>query len=243
MLDRLTQTYLEDWDRVSLEFEYWYACEGRVPDRIPHAIMRERVIPASKVTKEIARRTVTGGDDDRHAVDALTQRAQEAIDDGHIDVAAAVFETARRMSPASSELANNHGFCLLPDSPTEALDAFCEARLKGMVGPLLAANIAVAHLQVGRAESALRECEAAAFARLTPTSPALLWEMGEPAGLLPQLISMDPAEYLCMVAQRAARDLNDAQAVARWKIALERLGLAGNGASPKRKWPFAGPSS
>ena len=207
LIDRLTKTYLHQWPLSSLHAEYRYTFEGWAPSLVPHAIIGERRISPDKLAREIAGRAVTRGGADPNAAFALVLRASEAIDDGNREIAAAIFETARSLSPSDPTLANNHGFCLLPDDPAKALEAFSTARRLGLEDVLLSANTALAHLWLGAPAAALAECNAARKRGVPSRHPAYIWSASV-GRAMPQLIADgDAVDYLHEIATLAATQL------------------------------------
>lgn len=214
-VERFTKTYLSDWADESLALEYRYVLENWRPMHLPSELLLERDIKAEKVCHEISTRAVHGRSTDPVAQLVLVERALEAIREQRRDVAAAIFTAARTIEPNDASLANNHGFCLIPDEPAKAISVLAEARSLGSDNLLNFANTAAAYLVLGDPKGALQVCDEARAFGLTKTHVAWLWCLpieGEPA-----VSEVRPATYICDLAIAAATSLGDEPLAESWR--------------------------
>lgn len=214
-VERFTKTYLSDWSDESLALEYKYVLEQWRPRHLPSELLMERDIKSEKICQEISGRAVHGKKTDPFALAVLVERALEAIDEERRDVAAAIFTAARTIEPNDPSLANNLGFCLIPDDPVKALEILTEARSLGQESILNFANTVAAHVVLGDLESALRICDEARAFGLRNTQVAWLWRL--PLEGEPQVSEVGPASYICDLAILAASTLGNETLADSWR--------------------------
>lgn len=215
-VERFTKTYLTDWSDESLALEYRYVLEQWRPEHFPSELLLERDVAQEKVCREISSRAVHGKTTDPLAQLVLVERALEAIREQKRDVAAAIFTAARTLDPNDPSLANNLGFCLIPDEPVRAIQVLSEARSLGQSDLLNFANTAAAHAVMGDPEGALAVCEAAlAFGLTTKAHVAWLWTL--PLGEDPTVLESEPAAYICDLAVAAASSLGNEPLAESWR--------------------------
>jgi hypothetical protein len=120
------------------------------------------------------------------------------------------------LDPNDPSLANNLGFCLIPDEPVRAIEVLSEARSLGRVDLLNFANTAAAHVVIGDLEGALGVCEAALeFGLTTKVHVAWLWAL--PLGDDPTVLESEPAAYICDLAVAAASSLGNEPLAEGWR--------------------------
>jgi hypothetical protein len=215
-VQRFTKTYLTDWSDESLALEYRYVLEQWRPEHFPSELLLEREVAPEKICREISNRAVHGKTTDPVAQFVLVERALEAIREQKRDVAAAIFTAARTLDPKDPSLANNLGFCLIPDEPVRAIQVLAEARSLGRTDLLSFANTAAAHVVMGDIEGALVVCEEAlAFGLTTKTHVAWLWTL--PLGADPTVLESEPATYICDLAVSAASSLGNEPLAESWR--------------------------
>lgn len=214
-VERFTQTYLTDWTDDSLALEYRYVLEQWRPQYLPSELLLERDIRAEKVCREISSRTVHGRPTDPVAQLVLVERALEAIREQRRDVAAAIFTAARTLDPNDASLANNLGFCLIPDEPRRAIEVLAEARALGRTDLLNFANTAAAHFVLGDLKGALEACDEARTFGLKKTHIAWLWALPMQGELT--VYESAPAVYICDLAIVAASNLGDEPLAEAWR--------------------------
>lgn len=226
-VERFTKTYLTEWTDASLALEYRYVLEGWHPQSLPSELLLERELGAAKVCHEISRRTVHGRPRDHEAKNALVERALEAIDKQRRDIAAAIFTSARTLDPDDAMIANNLGFCMIPDQPGEAIKVLAEARALGEQGLLNIANLAAAHYLLGDFQGALSACSDALEIGLEESDSAWLWPIPLPDE--PTVVQAGVAAYICDIALLAASGSGDMQIGEAWKTRREYV-LTASGA-------------
>lgn len=215
-VERFTKTYLSDWSDESLSLEYRYVLEHWRPERLPSELLLEREVAPDNLCREISSRTVHGRTTDPLAQLVLVERALEAIREQKRDVAAAIFTAARTLTPNDPSLANNLGFCLIPDNPVRAIQILAEARSLGHKDLLNFANTAAAHVVAGDLQGALDVCEtAAAFGLASMTHVAWLWIL--PLGDDPTVLETEPGAYICDLAIVTALNLGGETLAERWR--------------------------
>jgi tetratricopeptide (TPR) repeat protein len=214
-VERFTQTYLTEWTDASLALEYRYTLDNWHPRSLPSELLLEREIGAAKVCHEISSRTVHSRPGNHEAKNALVQRALEAIDKQRRDIAAAIFTSARTLDPKDAMIANNLGFCLIPDQPEEAIKALAEAQALGETSLLNTANSAAAHYLLGDLDGALLACSEALKIGLEDAGTAWLWPVPLPDE--PKAVRHSLGSYICDLAILAATEHKDLLAVEAWR--------------------------
>lgn len=220
-VERFTKTYLTAWTDESLALEYRYVMEGWQPACLPTELFLERNISAARVCQEISSRAVHGKKTNKDGQIVLVERALEAIGGQRRDVAAAIFTAARAIDPTDDELANNLGFCLIPDNPEEALRILAEARTLGRTSLINFANTAAAYFVMGDLQKALEVCDEARAFGLKKSHVMWLWDL--PVQGEPVLIERSPAGYICDLAVVIATTIGAESVGDAWKLRREYL--------------------
>jgi hypothetical protein len=125
--------------------------------------MEERPIERSELEPEIARRTIhetaLSVTTDRLAAQVQTH-ARSFLLEGRPREAAALFEFVCREQPENADALNNLGFCLIPESPRDALQYLERANRLGYAPQIINIyNRMCCHIAVGRFRVAIREAE------------------------------------------------------------------------------------
>lgn len=222
---RLTTTYLSDWPSQALHLEYRLASGSWKPEHVPLTLVRERSETAEVVARAIAERAVSanGGRNRTETLHTLTEQAASYINSDRADLAATAFGTARSIEPGNPEYANNHGFCLIPQDPDEALVALLEARHLGKDDAVNRANAALVFKRLGRPLEALLELAGALQTGVlrTPNVTAYLW-IEERDGEL-SMENTQIAKYVCKLGQSISRDTENESEEAAWRTRLVSL--------------------
>ncbi|MDO8389021.1 MAG: hypothetical protein Q7V57_00905 [Actinomycetota bacterium] len=177
LVERLSQTYFEDWTTDSLHFELRWS-QGTVETSIPPHVLSERFVDLDRLTAEIARRaTLLNGEDLRYGleIEGLVERAVELLIADRSELAAALFEAAMVRAPAKhhGRLRSHRGFCLVPSSPKTALDIINSVVDGDDDQAIRLYNLAVAHVACGDSASAIDAARKAAAA--ADCTEAYLW--------------------------------------------------------------------
>ena len=214
-VERFTNTYLTEWTDEALALEYRYVLEQWRPQYLPSELLLERDITAEKICHEISSRTVHGRPMDPQAQSVLVERALEAISEQRRDIAAVIFTAARTLDPKDAYLANNLGFCLIPDEPRKAIEALAEARALGQNNLLNFANTAAAYFILDDMNGALEACAEALTFGLERSHVAWLWAL--PVVGEPTVNESGLAVYICDLAILAASSLGDEPLAGAWR--------------------------
>lgn len=214
LVDRFTRTYESEWSQSSLILEHQYNKGTQIPPCHTEE-MRSRRVDKARLHEAIADK-VAKDDAERSRADLTSHRyvdiAADMLRDGRRAAAAAIFEGQRRVSPTDATAHNNHGFCLLPDSPAAALSALEEAASLGLETWVVnVANRMLALHLVGRNSSALELAER--FWPERPEAPewAYLWDFATDLSDDPQLLEgADAVAYVARLACHIAQGADDA---------------------------------
>lgn len=202
LVDRFTETYLEDWASGSLAME-WSYLHGRQVGCCPPDLMRERRTDSSEVARLLADLQAkdwsqrSGEPQDRQfSAHDFTLAAAENLSAGRQEAAAAIFAAVLSLSPGDTDANNNYGFCIMPTDTGRALHHLEKAAATvsdRAVEVTNAANRVLALHLLGRDEEACRLAEVAL--ELPPTRvPSFLWRHGPEALKLTDLV--DPRLHL-----------------------------------------------
>lgn len=177
LVERFTDTYLEDWGRRSLQRE-WRYIHSQCASPCPPANMRERTVelePLAMLLAEVGASHVEALDrpsDADESEDLLNEGllhvgqffpiAVEALKRGDRAEAASIYQMLYDVRPDDQQVANNLGFCILPDEPERAA-GYLEEAIEMTKAPSLLAmtylNLALSHYVLGdiaRAREALQ---------------------------------------------------------------------------------------
>ncbi|WP_157122263.1 tetratricopeptide repeat protein [Nocardia violaceofusca] len=191
LVDRFTETYLGTWTPSSWVSEWRYMHSQR-SGCCPPGYMRDRPVDGPKLAEVLAEygsrefekvlettRTYKG----RIQVAQFTGVAIEAIKRGERHDAVALFRMISHAEPDDWEVANNLGFCLIPEDPNEAVEWIERSisspyRPRALL-PIAYLNLAFARFQCGDYEMALEAIQKAK-SRGRPLSQiqSFMWEPG-----------------------------------------------------------------
>lgn len=191
LVERFTSTYVENWSPKSLRREWRYIHSQHAGPCAP-AHMRERVValrPIAVLLAEIGSRHIEGHETETgHApaglikVDQFLPLAVDALRRGDRAEATSIYRTVYAIRSDDREVANNLGFCLLPDSPSEAAEYFEQSiKMASAPGPLAAMtqlNLALARLITGDIEAASQSLRSARENRMADFS-GYMWDLDE----------------------------------------------------------------
>jgi hypothetical protein len=166
LVDRFTTTYIEAWNLRSLQRE-WRYIHSQFPGPCPPANMRERHVPLNTLALRLAeigvRRLETedmeavGASQGLLRIDQFFPLAVEALKRGERAEAESIYRMLLKVRPDDREVANNLGFCVIPEHPAESVSLFETAIENSEPGLLLAMtylNLALAHYQLGNVTEA-----------------------------------------------------------------------------------------
>jgi tetratricopeptide (TPR) repeat protein len=184
LVERFTETFVDRWQSTSWRQEYRYLHLERKGCCLP-GVMRERVVDEQQIAgylAEIGCRHIDGHEDtsDRPiSVAEFTSIALGAISRGNRSEAAAIYRSIGLVRPDDGTVANNLGFCLLPDDPQEA--RHCFERALALPHPdspeaMMHLNLALAQYLCGDIDAAAKSLE---DARSAPQEACLahLWDL------------------------------------------------------------------
>jgi hypothetical protein len=162
ILERFTQTYLEDWSLASLKREYSFM-RGSWSPQFPVELLADRVVTREAVTAALADRALLTDDNvDPSTMVSFTDQALVLLADGQRNVAAALFDAVRALKPRDLAAQNNYAFCILIDRPQEAKALLTDALSRGIGNPAVTwCNLALAESLLRNNVSALNACEQA----------------------------------------------------------------------------------
>ncbi|MEB4208757.1 hypothetical protein [Mycobacterium sp. 94-17] len=195
LVERFTETYLDDWSRRSLQRE-WRYIHSQCASPCPPANMRERSVEVKALAlllAEVGARHVEGQDADTDDaggdgpagllhVGQFLPLAVEALERGDRAEAVSIFKMLYEIRPDDREVTNNLGFCILPEQPEEAAGYLTTAIQTTTSKPLLAMaylNLSLARYILGDISGAR---EALASSREHPTDGLFCW-MWDLAGI------------------------------------------------------------
>jgi hypothetical protein len=235
LVDRFTQTYLNNWAKRSLYLE-WRYLHAELVAPCSSVEMRQRRIADGDVSKAIASRVApvkkdrSVGDSDeigpREApglsIDQLVTAAADFLEAGRRSAAAALFEAAKRDNPDNAEIRNNYGFCILPDNPEGGLQEIHAAEELGFTPRSVnLANRMYGLFRLQRYASALEVAERL-FAE--DDHEAWLWDWRkDPENTTILMVNARP--YGVQFALDIAQATGDSSQATLWAARVEALGL------------------
>lgn len=233
VVERFTETYLENWSFTSLQCEYRYLRGGWIPD-IPEEIMADRAETHERVAAALADRTLVREDvTDPATLSSLVYQSLSLIEDGQRREAAALWDAARRLRSNDLRALQNFGFCITIDEPSEARSVFTDVLARGITSPEIPlCNLALAELLLNDTEAALRTCEQA-YAAASERSTAPLWVRSENGKWIAQQVSL--RRWVVHLGTEIEKSLGRTQGV--WAERLHHLQLI------QLKSPSADPST
>ncbi|MEW2242637.1 hypothetical protein [Streptomyces sp. NPDC026666] len=182
ILDRLTETYLSDWEDSSLHHEYRWI-KAAAPTPFPDEIMNLRPISPSDLNAEIAERTVMSHGDkaQRETVDQLSFQGAQLVKSGNREAAASTFRLITKIAPENANARNDLGFSLVPDEPRKALRHLTVAAKMGYDQSFINAhNRMICNLIIDAPKEALYVAQSTwGSARAEQAIPAVLWKYEE----------------------------------------------------------------
>ncbi len=177
--DRLTETYLSDWQIESLHNEFRWL-RGEIPTSCPERVMTARIVDSVDLNLEIAIRATSSAEDASLAstIGQLGIQAVQMLKSGDRTSAVALFRIITRIAPTDVGSKNNLGFALIQDSPREALRHLKGAAKAGYDQPFINIhNRMLCHLLLGEQREALLIADQAWGSNFHESPvPALLWE-------------------------------------------------------------------
>jgi hypothetical protein len=216
---RMTRTYLSDWPAEDLQLEYRMLKGDWKPEHVPLALVAERTESRAAVTEAIAAKQLSGVSPDTETLAVLTHQAVDFINQGERERAATVFSAARAVEPRNPHFANNYAFCILPENPRAALEAFNEARQLGRDDVVVRSNLALAYSLIGQKQSALDVLEEFYQPPLEALS-AFLWVVNDIGEF--EMHTLNAWAYFCDLAIQLARELDD-PSLAVWRSRRETV--------------------
>ncbi|MET8720975.1 hypothetical protein [Streptomyces misionensis] len=182
IVDRLTETYLSDWEDASLHHEYRWL-KAAAPTPFPDDIMNLRPVASAALNAEIAERTVMkqGDKAQRETMAQLAFQGSQLIKSGNRDAAASTFRLITKIAPEDSNARNDLGFSLVPDEPRKALRHLTAAAKMGYDQPFINThNRMVCNLLIGAPKEALFIAESTWSSAMTEQAiPAIIWVQTE----------------------------------------------------------------
>lgn len=226
VVDRFTSTYLADWNQESLLREYRYHYGECEPPCRP-AEMRSRSVSLLDLTAAIAQNASRGRHGRRTALRTSADLVPSAIrhlEDGNVEMAAAIFDAQRRAFPDDFVAHNNYGFCMMPTDGEKALAALERAAETGMgLAPVNVANRLLLLRNARRFATALQLAERAALSTAwAKREVAYLWDPDSTPGEW-KVDSVEARGYIAELAIAVAREAGDAEAARMWTTRRETL--------------------
>ena len=177
IVERFTETYLEQWSLTALKREYSYVQGSWVPD-FPAVVLAERTVTREQVATALADRAMIGDDVvDPYTMNSFTDQALVLLADEQRTAAAALFDAARKLKPADIAAQNNYAFCILLDKPGQARDLLTDALSRGVPNPTVTwCNLALAESLLGHSDAALRACDQAYGISTREGKQSYLWQ-------------------------------------------------------------------
>jgi hypothetical protein len=184
LLERFTNTFLEDWTRASLERE-WQFVKARRRGCLPSGQMRQRAIDAGDVAAALSDHVTSRGTDDSEPVRQPSWTPQhfkmlaiERLKTGNTEAAASIFRILYDLDDTDADNLSNLGFCLIPASPTEAIGFLQRAAQIGPTDPeITGLNIALALHLDGQNNEAIEVAVDTAASRDREYG-AFMWRVG-----------------------------------------------------------------
>ncbi|ORV04515.1 hypothetical protein AWB93_00825 [Mycobacterium bohemicum] len=186
LVERFTETYVDRWTAVSWRQEYRYLHLERKGCCHP-GIMHERAVDEQQVAgylAEVGCRHIDSHDAEDISnrpisVAEFTSIALNAINRGRRSDAAAMYRSIGLVRPDDGKVANNLGFCLIPDDPAEAMKCFERALASphpDVPRAMTHLNMALAQYLSGDTDAAVKSIE---DARSSPPEVSLahLWDL------------------------------------------------------------------
>ncbi|WP_239337813.1 hypothetical protein [Frankia sp. CiP3] len=223
MFDRFTNTYLRDWSAESLRLEWRYIRGSRIDPPFPIEQMDDRPVDRQSLANFVADLALTNKGRNQR-VGRLTHAALNLLRSGHRSAASSLFSAYLESDWDDGEMHNHYGFCILPDRPEVALDAFERAARAGYRKSINLANRTLALYWLGRSARLLEMVDSAFEAEeIKHRRDAYLWSFvdgREQSKLVPLTC---PWCYAAELAVRVAAESGDDLLKARWKLRTQEL--------------------
>ena len=166
LVERFSETFLEDWSTKSLHQEYRWACANAAAP-CPEDLMADRVVNKVDLSNEIAKRVVFPDhsspqnlDPEDQLVARMQVYARTLLEQARCREAAALFEFSLQRRPDDPVLLNNLGFCLILEDSRAALYYLEEAaRLRYRSLPIVVYNQMCCYYRLSEFRQALRLAE------------------------------------------------------------------------------------
>ncbi len=179
LFDRFTLTFAAEWRAGSLVREWRYLNTQRV-GCCPPGLMRQRMVDEKDVARALAdeqcnRQEAQTAEPPWHQ---LKGHAVAAALEGRLELAADIFGVVAELDPTDTEVMNNLGFCRLPTSPADAIEALEKAQGRTSTPMLTALNLSLA-MHLGGDERALEVAESALREDLVEGPRAYVWTLSD----------------------------------------------------------------
>lgn len=208
MVDRFTETYLNEWRKDALRAE-WEYLHGFKVGCCPPDVMTERRLDAKDVAAAISDIAVNEWrhedteNDQNVNVEAFTSHAIERLNNGDPQAAVAMYRSLVALKPTSATAQNNYGFCLIPEDPSLALDHLRRGQDLGFDDPVNGANQVLCLVLLGRADEAA-DLAAQVLAGIPESAHAYVWEPADEGLRFAGLVPLHPyVERLRLTATRS----------------------------------------
>lgn len=216
LVDRFTTTYLPEWNYESLRCE-WRYIRGWKSAPVSRREMLARSVDVSQLSTLLADSECSGRADAVRARIGVVE-AIKLIRAGQRAAAVALCNVFRESNPQDPSAHNNYGFCLIPDSTEEALDALLHAHRLGANDTVNLANRMLALYWLGRSAAALEIADAAIadWSNQDQRAIAYLWSFDAGREQAQLLDRRCPRCYVKRLALHIAKESGDGLAVARY---------------------------
>lgn len=176
VIERFTQTYLDQWSLESLKREYSFVQGSWEPD-LSTQMLSLRIITREKIATALADRAMVSADlVDPSTMNMFTEQAIDLLAGGQRNAAAALFSAARMLKPADIVAQNNYAFCVLLDKPDEAIELFKECLERGLSQSATTwCNLSLAEYLTTHTVAAMEACQKA-YSLAEDSEYAYLWK-------------------------------------------------------------------
>lgn len=155
VVDRFTETYLDNWSRISLDWELVFLhspSATALRTGLPVELLNERPTTTKQVIEALARRLSGSVGDDPVSGGLRPVEIVETIisllRDGHINEACSLAQDAVQNAPENRQLLNAHAFCLMPIDADLARSTFDRLAGQATMGERSASQINLATLNL-----------------------------------------------------------------------------------------------
>jgi hypothetical protein len=201
LIDRFTNTYIDNWSDSALHLE-WLYLHGQTRGCAEPDQMAIRRVLASDISRIIAIRATdewreSSSSDTRSFKESdFTMVAVEHLRVGRYDAATAIYEGLYALAPADVKITNNLAFTLVPRDPVRALELFNKAwQLSNCKNVLALANRVFALRLLDRPHDAIEVAKDLSSCDSRP-EVAWLWASEGSERSLVLLSDQDPTDYI-----------------------------------------------